>query len=101
MLGTGLGVARNELTPPSYSSKTALLYSLNSKGSLSVLAEGSTYVQAMMPSYVTVVDSPLVLDPVISRLGLHSSARSLAHQIQVQHDIDSVIVEISVIDADP
>jgi tyrosine-protein kinase len=98
--GVGLGAAQNQLSPPKYSSHTTLLFALSSKGSLSLLADGNTYMQAMMPSYVKVVETPLVLQPVINQLGLDTTPKALAHEVSVDYQIDSVIADISVSNAD-
>ena len=100
-LGLGLGVAHTALTPTSYTSNASVLFALDTRGSLSVLAEGSTYTQDLMPSYVRVMTTSLVLQPVIDQLGLPMDRKALADEVSIEHELNSVIVEVSVTDHDP
>jgi succinoglycan biosynthesis transport protein ExoP len=100
-VGAGLGVVHTALTPASYTSSSSVLFALDTRGSLSVLAEGSTYTQDLVPSYVRVMTTSLVLQPVIDQLGLPLDRKSLAKKISIEHELNSVIVEVSVSDHDP
>jgi succinoglycan biosynthesis transport protein ExoP len=100
-VGLGLGVVHTALTTPSYTAEAGVLFALDTRGSLSVLAEGSTYTQDLMPSYVRVMTTSLVLQPVIDRLDLRTTRKELAEHVEINHEMNSVIAEISVVDADP
>jgi tyrosine-protein kinase len=96
--GTALGLVQNALVTPTYTANATVLFTLQTRGSLSVLAEGSSYTQALMPSYTRVMETALVLQPVIDDLGLKTTPKQLAQRVTVDHEIDSVIANISVTD---
>jgi capsular exopolysaccharide synthesis family protein len=86
---------------PTYTASSTVLFSLERGTSVSELAEGTTFTQQLVPSYALIVTMPVVLDPVIDRLDLKTSATRLAQQIEVQFDQGSLIMEIAVVDTSP
>src|SRR6185312_14454803 len=82
LVGLAGGFARGYFTQPMYRSTTTVLFSLNRAGSLNELAEGNNYVQDLVPSYAKVVETPLVLEPVITSLNLQMSPGQLASKIE-------------------
>src|SRR4051794_5952875 len=101
VVGCGLGGLAYTRTTPRYSAEATLLFSLRSTASLSALSEGNVYMQSMMPSYVQVIDTPLVLEPVISSLDLGITPHQLSDKISVSNQLDSVVAQIDVVDDDP
>jgi len=65
------------------------------------LLQGSTYVQSLVQTYTVVAASPLVLDRVISSLGLDTDANQLASQVKIDTPLNTVIIQIGVTDTDP
>jgi capsular exopolysaccharide synthesis family protein len=100
IFGISTGVANFLLTPKSYTSVSTVLFSLNRGGSLSELADGNNYIQDLVPSYAKVAEMPIVLDEVIRKLQLDTTAADLADKIEVEHAPASVVLEISAEDGD-
>ena len=62
------------------------------------LAQGSTFAEKQLVSYSQVATSPLVLDRVITQLGLDLTTENLADRVVATATTDTVILEISVTD---
>ena len=58
--------------------------------------EGSSYVESRMPSFAQMATSPLILDRVITELGLGTGADELAKTVTAAAPPDTVILDISV-----
>lgn len=89
------------LTTPRYTATTRMFFGVQSGESVTDLAQGSTFAEKQMSSYAQVATSPLVLDPVIDRVGLPVTASKLASNVVATPPADTVILEISVTDTDP
>ncbi|HET9657914.1 MAG TPA: hypothetical protein VFP72_21360 [Kineosporiaceae bacterium] len=98
LLGLAAGWAFTSLSSPQYRSSSTVMFSLDRGSSVSELAEGTTFAQELAPSYARVVTMPIVLDPVVRRLGLPYTADQLARHITVQLDQGSLILQILVTD---
>lgn len=101
LTGLLIGGAVAVLTKPTYTSDTELFVATQSSGSVQELQQGNTFTQARVQSYVQTVESPMVLQPVIDSLGLSQSAEQLAGQVTAKADLDTVLVNISVMDHSP
>ena len=60
---------------PMYQAESQLFVSVQSTDEISGASTGNMYVQQRMKSYVSVVDTPAVLEPVIDKLKLDMSSR--------------------------
>lgn len=89
------------LTKPTYSADTELFVVTQSSGSVQELQQGNTFTQARVQSYVKIVDSPVVLQPVIDSLGLPQNTEQLAGQVTASTDLDTVLINISASDHSP
>ena len=85
---------------PKYTATTRLFFAVEGNQSVTELAQGSTFAEKQMTSYAEVATSPLVLDPVIRRLGLTVSSTELANSMEVVVLTDTVILQIAATDAD-
>jgi succinoglycan biosynthesis transport protein ExoP len=101
IIGLGTGAANQLLTSPTYRSTVTVFFSLNRGGTVSELANGSSYVQDLVPSYAKVATTPIVLAPVISDLGLSTTPGRLANKIKVVLQPASVVIQIAATDTDP
>jgi succinoglycan biosynthesis transport protein ExoP len=101
LVGLLAGAGNFLLTPKSYKSTTSVLFSVKGGGSLSELADGNTYVQDLVPSYAKVAEMPIVLQPVINKVGLDTTPAELAGSIEVQLQPASVVLQISATDGNP
>jgi succinoglycan biosynthesis transport protein ExoP len=93
-LGLAAGGTYAALRDPVYSASSTVLFAVDRGSSVSELAEGTTFARELAPSYAMIVTMPIVLDPVIQRLGLTTTAAKLRGQIAVQMDQGSLIMEI-------
>ena len=88
------------VSTPTYTATTRLFFGVEGTGSAAELAQGSTFAERQMTSYVEVATSPIVLDPVIQQLGLDVAPAVLATEIKATVPTDTVILEVSVTDVD-
>ncbi len=65
------------------------------------LATGSSFSQQRVKSYAQIINSPVTLKPVVSRLGLNLSPEQLSGQISASAPLDTVLITLSVIDTRP
>lgn len=84
-----------------YTATTRLFFAVEGSESLTDMAQGSSFAEKQMTSYAEVATSPLVLEPVIERLAIDMSPADLAKVVTTSTPPDTIILEISVIDADP
>src|SRR5690606_863162 len=64
------------------------------------LVQGTTFARQMVTSYVDVVNTALVLDPVIVKLGLDTTVAALAPRVSATTPLNTVLIDISVTDGD-
>ncbi|MCW2812545.1 MAG: polysaccharide biosynthesis tyrosine autokinase [Friedmanniella sp.] len=83
---------------PRYTATTRLFFGVQGGDSGSDLANGSAFAEKQMSSYAEVATSPLVLNQVISRLGLTVSAADLAEHVVADNAANTVILDVSVSD---
>lgn len=95
----GFGLA--SLATPLYSSTASLFVTLSLSNTATDLAQGSTYTSRQMSSFGELATSPVVLDPVIERLDLPSTATELAKSVTVSTPRDTVIIQISATSPSP
>jgi capsular exopolysaccharide synthesis family protein len=95
-----LAAVFNLAVTPTYTATTRLFFGVQGGQSVSDLAQGSTFTEKQMSSYAQVATSPLVLQKVVDDLQLDVTADDLAGQVTAVNPLDTVILEISVNDAD-
>lgn len=86
------------LATPTYEAKSQVFVSL---GSTPALLQDSNFTQYRVTSYTNLVTGPLVLIPVIERLGLHSTPDELAKSITADSPLNTVLINVTVSDQDP
>lgn len=103
LVGIGVAAAYSIVVAPKYVASTELYVSVRAgEGSASgELVQGTTFARQAVTSYVDVVNSAIVLEPVIDELGLDISAEKLAPQVAASSPLNTVLVDISVTNADP
>jgi capsular exopolysaccharide synthesis family protein len=89
------------LAEKQYRAQAELYISTVSAEDPTALAQGSNFTQRQVATYVDIVTTPLVLDPVVDELSLDVSARQLASRITTQAPAGTVLINISVVDTDP
>jgi succinoglycan biosynthesis transport protein ExoP len=93
-----LAAAVTLATATKYTATTRLYFAVEASQNP---AEGTSLAEKQLASYPEVVTSPLVLEPVIDQLNLQTSAAKLARAVRAVVRPDTVIVEISAVDAEP
>lgn len=101
LIGILAGGAVSALARPAYAAETQLFVAIPGSGSTTDLQEGNTFSQSRVQSYLKTVTSPMVLQPAIDTLGLSESAESLAERVTATADINTVLIDIRVVDSSP
>ncbi|WP_259338496.1 polysaccharide biosynthesis tyrosine autokinase [Clavibacter phaseoli] len=91
----------SQLATPVFTAQSRLYFSLSSGSSASDLNQGATYTQSQMLSFGELAESPAVLEPVITRLGLDLTPQQLARAVTVTTPQNTVVMEISVTEPSP
>lgn len=87
---------------PKYEANTQVFVSVRTGDASAIdLTQGSNFAQQAVKSYVSVVNSSIVLDEVINELGLSMSSDELAEQVDAESPVNTVLIDINVTDADP
>lgn len=87
-------------TPDQYRASASVFVSANDTGTSEALLAGNRFSQDAVQSFVELATLPAVLDPVITRLGLDTSAPALAKRLAVSAPLDTTIIEIDATDTD-
>jgi len=100
LLGGAVAGAYVATIPPVHVATTQLYVSIQSGGSVDAaeLVQGSNAAQQKVRSYVDVVGSRSVLDPVVRELDLAESAAVLAERVTASSPQDTVLIDIAVED---
>lgn len=101
LLGVSVGLVASLVQSPRYQATTKVYISTQQATNLADLSSGATFAQQVVKSYADVVTTPLVLDPVVNSLHLSQSTDQLATQVSASTPIDTVLLDISVIDKSP
>lgn len=100
-IGASVAFGFAKTATPFYQASSKVYVGVNTGGTVDELVQGSTFTQNLVQSYAQIATMPVVLDPVIDYLDLDTDARSLAKSIQADTPLNTVIIEITVTDADP
>lgn len=98
-----VGAVASLLTTKTYSSRTQLFVSVSSLGASDAgdLVQGSSAAQAKVRSYVDVVTSGRVLQPVIDEWQLDTTPAQLAARVEASSPVNTSLITIRVTDTDP
>jgi polysaccharide biosynthesis transport protein len=81
--------------PPVYRTSAKVFLSTTEGNSVTELVQGSNYTQNLVQSYADLATTPVVLDPVITELGLGTTPEALAGNVRADVTLNTVIIEIS------
>ena len=101
IVGAIVGYGTALFSPSMYRSTSSILVTSDRGESTSELVQGSAYVESLVATYVVLVRSEIVLQPVIDDLELNTSPQSLAEVITVDSPLNTVIIDISAVSEDP
>jgi len=100
-LGLGVVAGYTLTRTPAYESSSTVFVSTQGGSTVAELQQGSNFAQARINTYVGLVTTPVVLDPVIDELGLATSAASLAQNVTASAAQNSTLITIVVSNPDP
>ncbi|MFV9426233.1 polysaccharide biosynthesis tyrosine autokinase [Microbacterium sp. S1037] len=81
---------------PIYESSSTVFVSTQAGSTAAELQQGSSFAQARINTYVGLATMPVVLDPVITELGLPTSSDSLASSVKAAAGLNSTLITITV-----
>ncbi|QFG69723.1 polysaccharide biosynthesis tyrosine autokinase [Ornithinimicrobium pratense] len=98
VLGVAGGALASAVMPREYQAHSEVFVAVTSVESFNEQAQGNALVESRIRSYAAIADSPLVVGPVIERLGLDATIEDVAEQISADVRLDTVLVTITVTD---
>lgn len=101
LLGVAAAAAYSVVKTPEYESSAKVFVSTQSSGTVQELAQGNTFTQQRVTTYASLVTTPIVLLPVIARLGLDSTAQQLATQIEASAPLNTTLIQITATTTSP
>jgi len=103
LLGVAAAAAVSIAATPKFVSTTDLYVSVRSgsDSASSELVQGTSFARQAVTSYVSIVNSAIVLDPVIDELGLDLTERQLSAMVTATSPLNTVLIQISVTNDDP
>lgn len=101
LLCTAGGLAYGLMAPKKYEASSQLYVSVSGpSGGTSDLVQGAAYSTQIVNSYVDIIGTSLVLDPVIKKLNLGESSKDLAKRVKAASPEGSVLINLTVSDRD-
>lgn len=101
VLGVLLAGAVSYSTVPEYRTASTVLVAVQAGESVSDLNQGSSFVSREVKTYAEVARSPIVLEPVVQKLGLRTSARGLRADVTTTVKGETKLIDITVTRPDP
>lgn len=96
ILGVAAGAGFSLLATPEYQSRTQLYVSVRSgAGTTSDMVQGANFSRQIVNSYVDVIETGVVLEPVVNELGLEMSASALGAQITAASPANTALINIT------
>jgi capsular exopolysaccharide synthesis family protein len=85
---------------PIYESSSTIFVSTQAGGTAAELQQGSSFTQARINTYVGLVRTPIVLDPVIEQLDVSTTPAALAGRVSATAALNSTLITMTVSDPD-
>lgn len=102
VLGVVAGAGVSLVTPPEYQSRTQVYISVSSSSdTTSELVQGASFSRQIVSSYVNVIKTSVVLDPVVDELDLDMAASELGTHITAASPKDTALINITVSSTSP
>ncbi|MGN7188361.1 polysaccharide biosynthesis tyrosine autokinase [Microbacterium enclense] len=98
LLGLGGATAFTLTRVPIYESSSTVFVSTQGGSTVAELQQGSSFTQARINTYVGLVATPLVLNPVVDDLRLDTTAESLSRNVVASAAQNSTLISITVSD---
>ncbi|RLP80650.1 polysaccharide biosynthesis tyrosine autokinase [Mycetocola lacteus] len=101
VIACGIAGVATAVATPQYQSKTQLFVSVGGGDSVGDLAQGNSFSERRVSSYVSLATSSRVLEPVIQKLNLKMSLDQLKASISAASPPTTVLINITVTHPDP
>lgn len=101
LLGVGAAAAYSLTRTPQYEASSTVAVSTQGGGSVAELQQGSNFTQTRINTYVGLVKTPIVLNPVIAQMDLDTTATGLSAQVTASAALNTTLITVSVEDPDP
>lgn len=101
VIGLAAAFTYASFLPSLYKSTSSVFVASVQGETTSELVQGSTFTQNLVQSYAQLVTLPVVLDPVITTLGLDMTTPELASTVSVTTPLNTVVIEITVSSTSP
>ncbi|MDL5352331.1 polysaccharide biosynthesis tyrosine autokinase [Microbacterium sp. zg-YB36] len=101
LLGLSGAAAYSLTRTPIYESSSTVFVSTQTSGTVAELQQGSSFTQARINTYVGLVKTPIVMNPVIAELGLGITAGQLGQSVAASAALNTTLITITAEDADP
>ncbi|MDT0117727.1 polysaccharide biosynthesis tyrosine autokinase [Microbacterium sp. PRF11] len=98
LVGLGAATAYTFTRVPTYESSSTVFVSTQAGSTTAELQQGSVFAQARINTYVGLVQTPAVLNPVIGRLGLEETPEVLATHVTATASSNSTLITLTVTD---
>ncbi|MCM3501410.1 polysaccharide biosynthesis tyrosine autokinase [Microbacterium sp. P26] len=100
-IGAAAGTALAVLTPTTYKASVELYVAAETNGTPNGLIQGRSYVRQSLESFVDLVSSAVVVDPVIAQLGLSGNDDNVESRISAENPPSTQTIVITATDAVP
>ncbi|WP_144795947.1 polysaccharide biosynthesis tyrosine autokinase [Microbacterium paludicola] len=101
LIGLAAAAGYSLTRTPMYESQAVVFVQSQAGGTAAELQQGSNFAQSRITTYVSLVREPVVMNPVITQLGLDMSASELATKVDSSSPLNSTLIEITVQDREP
>ena len=101
LLGVGVAAAYSLTRTPEYEASSTVFVSTQTSGNVAELQQGSSFTQARINTYVGLVETPIVLNPVIAKMDLDMTSTELAKKVSASAALNTTLITVTVEDADP
>lgn len=101
LVGIGIAAVFSLTRTPLYEAESKVAISTQTGSSIGELQQGSNFSEARVNTYVNLITTPIVIDPVIEALGLDMTAEQVAQEVTASAPLNTTLINISVQDADP
>lgn len=101
VIGGAAGTALAVVTPTTYKASVELFVAAETNGTANGLIQGRSYVRQSLESFVDLVSSAVVVDPVIEQLGLTENDDKIEGRISAENPPNTQTIVITATDAVP
>lgn len=101
VLGIGLAAGWSLTRTPQYEARSTVFVSTQAGATIGELQQGSNFTQSRVETYTNLVNTPIVMDPVVAQLELDMTAGELDGKVAASAALNTTLITITVTDTDP